>query len=503
MGENSRFDFCPKCGALAKDGVCQSCGYQNPEIIQILQAAEQEPPMAQETAEQEPLMKEQTAEQEAFMAQQPGQEQQVFGQFSGQMYGQQVNPIQQPAQPQGYYGGQPVGQPQGYYGSQQTGQVQNYYGGQPAGQPQGYYGDQQTGQAQNYYGQQPAGQPQGYYAGQAGQVQQPYGGYAPAVPPEAAGGKTNKATVAVLCVVLGIVLLAVIILILVGLYKLQDNGKDDDRRDRETSEEYIEDESKPEDDNGVMTNGGNPAYDYTYEHSLEDVTAANWNEDGQDDSLPYYTGPYNALRDDLSYEISFTNESYYALDTGVVISISVEYPQIISESVPYVDRLNEQLRNEYEYYYELFEDDFKPLVGSTSDYYLISVNSYVTYMGEDILSVVYAENIYLSLENDPFSMINYFCVNIDLKTGEVLENTEILNVDEAFVATLRERELIENESRVLGNYSDEEIIAMLKDEEDMVFFYTPMGIEVGLNLGERVIYFMYLYDDYQQFLNLF
>ena len=32
MAENSRFDFCPKCGALARDGVCTSCGYQNPEI---------------------------------------------------------------------------------------------------------------------------------------------------------------------------------------------------------------------------------------------------------------------------------------------------------------------------------------------------------------------------------------------------------------------------------------------------------------------------------------
>ena len=27
MDQSGKFDFCPKCGALARDGVCQSCGY--------------------------------------------------------------------------------------------------------------------------------------------------------------------------------------------------------------------------------------------------------------------------------------------------------------------------------------------------------------------------------------------------------------------------------------------------------------------------------------------
>lgn len=30
MGEkNTKYDFCPKCGALTKDGVCQSCHYKS------------------------------------------------------------------------------------------------------------------------------------------------------------------------------------------------------------------------------------------------------------------------------------------------------------------------------------------------------------------------------------------------------------------------------------------------------------------------------------------
>lgn len=604
MGENSRFDFCPKCGALAKDGICQSCGYQNQEIIQLLQADAAQPmpeqsmpelPTAgQSTVEQpaaayaEEPVTEQSAEvsaevsteehqpvetqpigQDQPAAQSAGQEQQIYGQFSGQIYGQSGSPAQQTvqsqgyymgqqaaqpqgyymgqqaaqpqgyytgqqtAQPQGYYTGQQTVQPQGYYTGQQTVQPQGYYTGQQAVQPQGYYTGQQTAQSQGYYtgqqtvqpqgyytGQQTAqsqgyytgqqtAQPQGYYAGpQSGQVQQPYGSYTPAVPPETTGGKTNKGTVILLCVALGFVLLAVIILILVGLYKLQDNGKGDARqdrdRDKETSEEYTEEsqESNPrDDDHGVVENEGNPAYGYTYQYSSSDETAVNWSEEGQDDSLPYYSGPYNALRNDLSYEISFANESYYALDTGVQILISIEYPQIVSEDIPYVDRINADLRQEYEFYYETFEDSFKPLVRSTEDTYYVVIDSYVTYMDEDILSIVYKESVYLSLQNDPFQDLSFYCINIDLHTGEMMENTEILHVDEAFVATLRDRELIENESRVLGDFSDEEIIEMLMDEGYLVLFYTPMGMEVGLNLGERVIYFMY--DDYQQFLNTF
>lgn len=589
MGENSRFDFCSKCGALAKDGVCQSCGYQNPEIIQLL-AAENAQPTAeniQPTADQ-PVQEQVAAEQPVSQTQPEAQstaQEQFQGQFSGQIYGQTMNSTQQPVQMQGYYGQQPVdqqstaqsqgyygqqstgqaqsyyaqqptgpaqtyysqqstvqsqgyytqqptGQAQGYYTQQSAGQTQGYYGQQPAGQAQGYYGQQSTsqpqgyytqqqaGQTQGYYGQQSAGQTQdyytqqqtsqtqGYYAQQTGQVQQPYGSYAPAIPSEAADKKTKKGTVAVLCVVLGIVLLAVIILILVALYNLQNGSKGDSRLDRDRDEEtseVVKDDETEDDSHGVVDSNpvdGNPANSYTYKYLFEDVTSDNWNEEGQDDSLSYYSGPYNALRNDLSYEVSFARESYYVLEDALIL-IAVEYPQIASDDIPHVDRINTNLRDDYEFYYQTFEDSFKPLVKSTDDIYYCVVDSYVTYMDEDILSIVFKETVYLSLQNDPFQDLYFYCVNIDLHTGEIMDNTTILNVDENFVATLRDRELLENESRLLGNYTDEEIINMLKDDGDLVLFYTPMGMEVGLNMSEEghVIYFMY--DDYQQYLNSF
>lgn len=530
MGENSNFDFCPKCGAVAKDGVCQSCGYQRaseqqPGQSQGYYSTQSDPAQnyygqqAEQTGQAQGYYNGQAAQAQNYYGQQAGQPGQTQGYYSGQpgqaqnYYGQQAG---QPGQSQGYYSTQAyqtqnyygqqasqTGQSQGYYGSQ-TGQAQGYYNGQP-GQAQNYYAGQ-TGQAQGYY----SGQP-GYYSGQPDGAGQPYGGYPGAVPPESGNGKTKKGTTVVLCVVLGIVLLAVLILILVALYHLQESGKDNSRSDRDrdreeemsevfTEEETEPEESEPEEDN-VVNNGQISAYDLTYEYSSQDVTLDNWYEEGQDPSLPYYNGPYNALRDDLSYEITFTHETFQAVDTDVLIYISAEYPQIVSEDIPYVDWINENLRDEYVFYYETFEESFKPLLEKESDRYYCVVDSYVTYMDEELLSIVFKETVSLYLRDDPFQDLYYYCVNINLQTGQPMDNTHILKVDEAFVASLREKELIENGENTLDAYSDAEIIEMLMDDGDLVLFYTPMGMEVGLNMGDRVIYFMY--DDYVQYLNTF
>ena len=42
---------------------------------------------------------------------------------------------------------------------------------------------------------------------------------------------------------------------------------------------------------------------------------------------------------------------------------------------------------------------------------------------------------------------------------------------------------------------------MLQDESSLVIFYTPMGLEVGLNLDQRIVYVTY--SDYEKFLNKF
>ena len=531
MEENSRFDFCPKCGALAKDGVCQSCGYQNPAYTVPVQ--EQAAFVSgnglsvsadgNRSGTEEQLQSAQTAQFQPGnppQGQQPLQDQAYYGQNQG-YYGSQgyYNP-QGYGGAQGYYG-QPGGQPQpadqqmNQQMNQAAGQQMNPQMNQPAGQQMNPQINQAAGQQINpqmnqtaaqgyYYNPQSA---QGYYY--APQTGQPYGGYASPVPLPAAENKTKKGTVALL-IVLGVVLLAVLILILVGLYRVF-GGNDqeesdwtreqeeewDDPQDEDFTENWLNEEQDDAQENGTEGQQESGTYEYTYEHDSFDSTQENWDEPGQDESIPYYSGPYNALRDDLSYQENFVTETFYAKESNAIL-IEADYPQL-SGDIPNVDGINRHLRQEYEFYQETFEQKFMPLLSGPDDYYLCVEDCYVTYMDEEILSIVCKETIYMCLNEEPLSILHFNCYNLDVKTGELIENTELLNVDEAFVATLREREREENTDIVLDMYTDEEILEMLRDRDTLVLFYTPMGIEVGFNLDQRVIYFMY--EDYEQYLN--
>lgn len=382
MEDNNRFGFCPKCGALARDGVCQSCGYQ------ILEAKTE-----------------------------------VTGQ-----------PVEQPAQ-------QPLQQQQ------------------------------------------------------------------PMQPPK----KSGK-TAVVVCVIVGIVLVALVALILAGVYLIQNKDEDRDfdrfEKDRERKEQVLEDaeeelaipEESAESEAGEGTKETAEAGGPSYAHTESDVTEQNWQEEGQDPGIPYYSGPYNDLKNDLSYQIGFTNATYYSVNENNIY-LQVEYPQIVSGDVKNIDYINAALYYEYEYYRNFFEEEFKPHMTSDQDAFYCIANAYVTYMDEKILSVVFNEQIEMYLQGEYFSAINFYCLNFDLETGTVLENTDILNLDEDFAIDFRQREVNENGDEALTLYSDQEILEMLKDGGYLVVFYTPMGLEVGLNLDDRVVYVTY--EDYEQYLNIF
>ena len=98
-------------------------------------------------------------------------------------------------------------------------------------------------------------------------------------------------------------------------------------------------------------------------------------------------------------------------------------------------------------------------------------------------------------------MIQYYCLNFDMTDGVVLNNTDILNLDLEFAVEFRRREILENGDEWLTDFTDQEILDLLRDLDHLVIFYTPMGMEVGLNLYEVVLYMTY--SDYEKFLNLY
>lgn len=426
MEENSRFDFCPKCGAVSKDGICQSCGYQNTNAV---------------------------------------------SQAGAQPYVQAAPQYQQAQYQQMQYGAG-----SGYPQQQGQAQYQQAQYGAGSGYPP------QPGQMQ--YGAGSGYPPQMYQASAT-------------VPP--AKPKQNKAAVVIYFICLTIVLVGLVGVILAAVSDMTEKKAEKGRREgkTETVQESTQEADEKSENAGAEGKDPNKP-DVTYFHRTLDVTEKNWDEEGQDASLPYYSGPYNALRDDLSYELSFREEIYSA-DSAEVLLV-VEYPKIVSGNVPNEEYINRALHYDYDYFHNLFTEEFKPHMSSDSTFH-VEVNSHVTYMDEKILSVVFVENVYLNLGDDPFSMINYFCMNFDLETGTLLEDAELLRLDEAFAVDFRRREAEENGEGALTDYTDQEILDMLKDSSYLVVFYTPMGMEVGLNLGQRVVYVTY--EDYERFLNTF
>lgn len=334
----------------------------------------------------------------------------------------------------------------------------------------------------------------------------------PSAVPEKKKGKG-----ALVAILISIVVLAFVALVLVVMYAYNKYGDNSGRSDRDFKgesklkagysdtyddwEDDWEDDFSGEDDYDVPDDSisDRDYSDLTYIRGSYDVTEENWNEEGQDETLDFYSGPYNVLRDDLSYQISFTEEYYYSEETNSAI-ITVEYPQVVSGLDECRDQINADFYYEYEYFVEkLYTEEFLPQITSDEDYFGCVVDSYVTYMDEEILSVVFVENIEMALQGESFSGVMLYCRNYDLTTGEIMDNSDTFRLDEEFIAKFRELEAIENDGGYLGGYTDEELLEMLADDELIVIFYTPMGIEVGVNLDEVVTYVMF--TDYEQYLN--
>ena len=384
MSNLSRFDFCPKCGALARDGVCQSCGYVNPDSV--------------------PKPADRQEQQFQTVMQQPIQERHV----------------QQPA-------------------------------------------------------------------------------------------KNNKALIAILIVV--VVILGMIFTCCAGglaLYMMDVNfesiadadservypwGEEDEAsaEEEEQPSKEISDKkySEPSKSKEKETSSGD---DDEKESEKDAMTRPTQDLEGLENGL-YYEAPYNALRDDLVYQITFETGLHNPKEYEDRVTIQVEYPQLTG-AAPNLDIINSYLETEYLYYLKYFQEQYEPNITEES-VFLIYSQGYVTYMDEKVMSVVFHEEIYI----DGQSMIQYYCLNFDMSDGVVLNNVDILNLDLEFAVEFRRREILENGDEWLTDYTDQEILEMLRDTDYLVIFYTPMGMEVGLNLYEVVLYMTY--SDYEKFLNLY
>ena len=229
---------------------------------------------------------------------------------------------------------------------------------------------------------------------------------------------------------------------------------------------------------------------YENEYGYDDYDDSDDYDDGDEYYEPspdddYYVELADYLRDDLSYSVEF--EEYTHSDFENSVYISVWYAQV-SDDVKNSETINEYLMDGALYYASMFEEDY------TEDLSL-EIESFVTYMDEEMLSVVVYEYVYL--EGDV--LYDLYCMNFDLKTGTLLDNTSIIEVSDELVDAFVDQSIYQNGyTSSVSDYTSEEIADFMRDEESLILFYTPVGLEIGYNHPNGWV--TATLKDYQRFL---
>lgn len=231
---------------------------------------------------------------------------------------------------------------------------------------------------------------------------------------------------------------------------------------------------------------------YEFEKELREKydtgSSKNDNEEsnGYMESDQYYIGLQNSIDETLPYSVKFEEENL----SQVGVNIQISYP-VLQGEIPNLEYLNEQIYKEVEFMMDLYEEE------KDGEEFLCEVIGYVTYTSEDVISIVFDE----WLMSDQYYMTSLASINIDVKQGTMINNTEVLEVNDSFSIDFRNRETIQNAGDSLESYTDQELTQMLKDPILLILYYTPLGMEVGVNhdFGWATV----TYTDYQKYLKSF
>ncbi len=578
MSEQGQFDLCPKCGGIARDGICQSCGYEIPGIQDAIGEDEMKEQGQPEAGEKQPVDEAPTKQQTQDLPHedvlyvtpdvyqtQSGQDLyhtpdvnaehcHAAGMFSGEQadngtepeiwHKQDANAQNQYEQgqysqyqnPQEQYGQNRYGQDQwnqnqynqGQYGQSQYNQVQygqNEYNRGQYGQSQynqGQYGQNEYNRGQygqNEYNQGQYGQSQ-YGQGQYGQnqynqnqytqsqySQNPYGNppygnnqfannpYSPyATPPAKKHTGLIIGVIITVAVLFFVALFALVYHALEVFSKMKDSGVDTDHVE-EFYREYFDDDFYDDNYGDRDDYGYNDYYDDDYydDYYYDDYYDDDYYHDYDNDE--YYT-LHDDLKEGLSYSIEWGDYEYEPDDADVIIL--VEYPIIVGDDIPNLDKINELFANEVSVFQEYYDEEYSGYMTDEDSYFYVSAMGYVTYMDEDVLSVVFHENVY----SDYYDSAYLYSINIDMRDGVVLDNTDIIAVNDEFSIDFRYRSDEQNGTiDALDMMSDQEITEYLANEDNAIIFYTPQGMEIGFNYEEGWV--TVTYRDYKDYLNIF
>ena len=257
-----------------------------------------------------------------------------------------------------------------------------------------------------------------------------------------------------------------------GWFSKRDEDKNDNDRDDGKSDDKKDEKEDSGDDSDVVR-----------QSDLADYDDTSWKEPYPNhdrstyEGKQYYENFEDSIDTSVSYKVKREFDSIYNKKLNVCLRCS--YIQLEGD-IPNLTDINAKLKEYGRYYLAYYEDNkntIDEVLESNKEYnYVSDSKSYVPYNDSDNISVVIQDDVYLAGRSD----IHLSAVNINLITGTILDNSGILNLPDDYGAVFRERSEKQNgHIEALTRASDELILSYLKDPENQIVFYTPIGLEVG------------------------
>ena len=232
--------------------------------------------------------------------------------------------------------------------------------------------------------------------------------------------------------------------------------------------------------------------DASGEYTVFDNKNSSYKPSSSDD---FYLEIVDAVNENLSYQVVW--EEFDVANEEEQISSCGVYPQLTGD-VPNLDALNKWIEEEVLYYKNALEE-----YGMQPDHASVSTETacYITYMDENIISIVLQERVIM----DGYSAPEIHAINIDVKNGVLLENSELLEYSLQLAQRVKKQNLYQNSgAEYISDLDDETVLELLAGYEGVIF-YTPVGIEIGFNyeLDGYVGWVTVTLKDYADFGNKF
>ena len=420
-----QYDFCPKCGALTREGTCTSCGrhWEKPQNV------------AGNSVNYN--------ETNQYGANPGGTNPYGMNQNGSNQYGTKQN------------GSRNMGP--GY--NSQNNNIPNYNG-------------------QSYAGNQGYGQPQSVPAYMASNQ---YG-------PVKKNNTVFIIILCIIgaFMLLGVIVFVGLVAYGLGTEEVSTSYTEYDKNYSEIGDEYSDPiEGYSEDD---VEDDTEYSYDYTtidgfdyytdYNYFFEDDYTSSWgvnhdNHTYEDFQGDYYEGICDYIDESQDYKVDYQYVTYQSPDSNMYAGIS--YVVLGGDGITNLEEVNAAIKEESLYLAKMYVSEY--IDQGYTDEILIIVDSYVTYTDENVISIVLDE--YISVNED--YQFDLYSINIDIKNCYIIDNATMLDVNNDLVKEFRTNAEWQNSDAYCMEILTNEDIFTLLDSEALIVFYNPYGLEIGVN----------------------